>query len=292
MAEKTEDPKKQKTRRLLLATAAAVVVAGAVVVFMDEGGDVVVVVEGPSPVNPNKPKGDPFPEAKATATIKGRVVFVGGEFPKPDPEKVPISGEAHCEQAHPELPASENVVIDPATKGIGNVIVWVESETLASFVYPEAAKWFELDQKDCLYRPHVSCVITRQPIRVKNGDPIGHNVNYFSPAGLNAGANPDQPTGVDIPIKDGFARRDVMRFKCDKHTWMGAWMGVVPHRFFDVTDADGTFELPKILVGSGKWTIRAWWEPRSSEAKPTEASVEVTVEEGKTYTIEIPMNLD
>ena len=32
-------------------------------------------------------------------------------------------------------------------------------------------------------------------------------------------------------------------FKCDVHGWMNAYVGVLDHPFFAVTDADGTFEI-------------------------------------------------
>ena len=41
-----------------------------------------------------------------------------------------------------------------------------------------------------------------------------------------------------------FTAPEVMvRFMCNVHGWMAAYVGVVAHPFFAVTDDDGTFEL-------------------------------------------------
>ena len=51
---------------------------------------------------------------------------------------------------------------------------------------------------------------------------------------------------VEVPI----------RIKDDVHPWMGAWVAVLPHPFFAVTDGTGSFEIPGLPPG--KYTIEAW----------------------------------
>lgn len=51
---------------------------------------------------------------------------------------------------------------------------------------------------------------------------------------------------VEVPI----------RIKDDCHPWMGAWVAVLPHPFFAVTDGAGRFEIPGLPPG--KYTIEAW----------------------------------
>ena len=38
-------------------------------------------------------------------------------------------------------------------------------------------------------------------------------------------------------------------FKCDVHGWMNAYVGVLDHPFFAVTDEDGKFELKGLPPG-------------------------------------------
>ena len=47
-------------------------------------------------------------------------------------------------------------------------------------------------------------------------------------------------------------------FKCDVHGWMNAYVGVVEHPYFAVTDKDGKFSLKGLPPGT--YTIEAWHE--------------------------------
>ena len=38
-------------------------------------------------------------------------------------------------------------------------------------------------------------------------------------------------------------------FKCDVHGWMNAYVGVLDHPYFAVTDKDGKFELKDAAAG-------------------------------------------
>ena len=46
--------------------------------------------------------------------------------------------------------------------------------------------------------------------------------------------------------------------KCDLHSWMQGWLGVLAHPFFDVSKPDGTFTLKN--VPPGNYLIEAWHE--------------------------------
>ena len=46
--------------------------------------------------------------------------------------------------------------------------------------------------------------------------------------------------------------------KCNIHSWMHAYIGVVEHPYFAVTGADGTFEIPN--VPPGDYVVEAWQE--------------------------------
>jgi hypothetical protein len=47
-------------------------------------------------------------------------------------------------------------------------------------------------------------------------------------------------------------------FKCDVHGWMNAYVGVLTHPYYAVTDAGGTFTLKGLPPGT--YTIEAWHE--------------------------------
>jgi hypothetical protein len=45
---------------------------------------------------------------------------------------------------------------------------------------------------------------------------------------------------------------------CNVHGWMAAWVGVVAHPYYAVTDETGAFELKGVPPGT--YTIEAWHE--------------------------------
>ena len=56
-----------------------------------------------------------------------------------------------------------------------------------------------------------------------------------------------------------FTAKEVMvPFKCDVHGWMNAYVGVLDHPYYAVTDKDGKFELKSLPPGT--YTIEAWHE--------------------------------
>ena len=95
-----------------------------------------------------------------------------------------------------------------------------------------------------------------QPLIAINSDPIMHNV-HTKPEhqrGQNRGQPPGSPP-MDVKLR----RPEVMvEVRCDVHAWMKAWIGVVPHPFFGVTDLTGTFKLER--VPPGVHTLRIWHE--------------------------------
>jgi hypothetical protein len=69
----------------------------------------------------------------------------------------------------------------------------------------------------------------------------------------------------------------VMHLTCTSHSWMDAYVAVVPHAFAAVTDDNGTFTLAR--VPPGKYSIQIWHERYGKLSK----TVEVTA--GGTATI-------
>ncbi|MBK7931455.1 MAG: carboxypeptidase regulatory-like domain-containing protein [Bryobacterales bacterium] len=46
--------------------------------------------------------------------------------------------------------------------------------------------------------------------------------------------------------------------KCNVHSWMKSYIGVVAHPYYAVTAAGGAFELPNLPPGT--YTLTAWHE--------------------------------
>ena len=123
-----------------------------------------------------------------------------------------------------------------------------------TFDAPTAVVTF--DQKNCRYHPHVFGVQVNQPVEIVNSDPTLHNIHAL-PKG-NAEFNNGQPIqGMKMTHK--FTAKEVMvPFKCDVHGWMNAYVGVLDHPYFAVSDKDGKFSLKGLPPGT--YTIEAWHE--------------------------------
>jgi hypothetical protein len=67
-------------------------------------------------------------------------------------------------------------------------------------------------------------------------------------------------------------------FKCDVHGWMNAYVGVMDHPFFAVTDDNGGFEIPGLPAGT--YTVEAWHEKLGAISQ----SVTLTAKETKAVT--------
>ena len=50
----------------------------------------------------------------------------------------------------------------------------------------------------------------------------------------------------------------MMKFKCDIHQWMTAYVWVQNNDAFAVSDKDGKFEIDNVPVGT--WDVTAWHE--------------------------------
>ena len=65
----------------------------------------------------------------------------------------------------------------------------------------------------------------------------------------------------------------VMKFKCDVHPWMTAYVLVAGNPFFAVTGDDGSFKITG--VPAGKYTVEAWHERYGTK------TAEITVDADK-----------
>ena len=111
---------------------------------------------------------------------------------------------------------------------------------------------------------------TGQTIQVANSDPMLHNVHPTPKPGTgNKEANKAQlPKGpkLDFAFPD---EEMFLRFKCDVHPWMFAYMSVFDHPYHATTDKDGNFKISG--VPAGKYTLVA----HHRKAGTTETEVEV-----------------
>jgi plastocyanin len=112
-----------------------------------------------------------------------------------------------------------------------------------------------IQQKGCMYQPHVVAVRANQPLEVINEDPTSHNIHAI-PAN-NREWNKAEPPGAKID--EAFAREEIaIPVKCNVHPWMHSYVAVFKHPYFAVTGKDGSFNLESLPPGT--YTIEAWHE--------------------------------
>ena len=84
------------------------------------------------------------------------------------------------------------------------------------------------------------------------------------------------PAAVKEMVKTFDKEERMFKVKCDVHPWMGAYISVVSHPFFDVTTKDGKFEIKGLPAGS--YTIEAWHEKLGTQT----ANVTISGDEAQT----------
>jgi hypothetical protein len=113
--------------------------------------------------------------------------------------------------------------------------------------------------------------MVNQKFKIKNTDGFLHNV-HATPK-LNKEFNFAQPVKDQVNEKSFDTPEVMVRFKCDVHPWMFAYVGVVEHPFYAVTGKDGTFKISGLP--NGKYTIAAY-HPKTHGANPG-VTQEITV---------------
>ena len=189
-----------------------------------------------------------FAATASAAEISGKVKLTG----TPPPEKA-IPLDAACGTAAGRALTTRHYVVG-ADKGLANVFVYVKEG--AKPVPAPAGKGPVLDQSGCEYQPYVMGLQAGQHFDVRNSDSLMHNVHPLPIVAGNKEKNVAQM--VKGQVNDFiFEKPEVLlKFKCDVHPWMFAYVGVVEHPYFAVTDKDGSYKISGLPAG--EYTIEAF----------------------------------
>jgi len=183
--------------------------------------------------------------------VKGKVQFTGHS---PARKPVDMSSDPACVEAHHGKAFEVPIAVNP-NRTLADVFVYVKSG-LEGKKFPVPATPVTIDQKGCWFHPHVIGIQTGQVLSVTNSDPVTHNIHPL--AQINREWNHSQGAG-DTPLARKFVKPEVMiRVKCNIHSWMHAYIGVLDHPYFAVTGADGSFEIPNLPPGD--YVLEAWQE--------------------------------
>jgi hypothetical protein len=207
---------------------------------------------------------------KGTAQIVGRV-WISGTLP---PEASLAITDPFCGRLQTNPVTSRHYVVTSDGR-LADVFVYVK-RGLEGRQFPVSTNTPVLDNIKCFFEPYVLGVQASQKFAIKNSDPTLHNMHAM--ARSNREFNIALANGVTTTRS--FATPEVLvRIKCDLHPWMFAYLGVVAHPFFAVTDKDGVFVLPSNLP-PGTYTVAAF------HPKAGEQTREITIGDGEVQEVE------
>jgi hypothetical protein len=187
-------------------------------------------------------------QAITGSEIAGRIILKG----TPPPE-VNLPLDASCSRLG-KVKATTRFYLVDASGGLADVFVYIK-EGLQAKGDQEALPSVLLDQIDCQYVPYVLGLQTGQKLLVRNSDPTTHNVHPTPMIEGNKESSRNQPQGA-ANLEFIFTKPEVfVRFACNIHSWMYAYVGVVDHPFFAVSGQDGTFRIANVPPGT--YTIEA-----------------------------------
>lgn len=165
-----------------------------------------------------------------------------------------------------------------------NAFVWI-SKGLEGRAFARPTTPVVLDQKGCMFTPHVMGVMAWQELSIRNSDPVAHNTSNAS-ATANKRFNVTLGSAGATETKRFGKPEAGMRFACDVHPWMDAYIHVVENPHFMVTDSDGKFALGgsagAFSLPQGAYTVSVWTQTLGT------VSVPVTVVAGKLTEVNVP----
>lgn len=211
----------------------------------------------------------------AAGDITGTITLKG--TPPKEKDITPLKEDVNCGKLHSDMPTTHFYVVGPKGE-LADVVVSVQG--VAGKSTGPAAPAAKLDQKGCEYVPQILAVQTGQKIQVKNSDPVLHNIHDVpGPVAGNQEFNQAQaPSQPDLTFS--FSKpEEFLKFKCDVHPWMFAWVSIFDHPYFAISGKDGTFKIAN--VPAGKYTLQA------AHRKAGKATIEIEVKEGETK-VEFP----
>jgi hypothetical protein len=211
-------------------------------------------------------------EATVTGTIN-----VTGTIPML--RRLDMSADPVCIQLNVKPRLDDLLVKD---NKVQNAFVYLKSEFLNAHRFAAPDSDVVLVQRNCYFSPRVLGVRAGQSLQIINSDPTVHNVHptpKFNPE-WNQTHPPDAP-----PIVKTFSRAEVLiPFKDNQHPWEKAYVAVMAHPFFAVSDESGRFEIRGLPPGT--YTLVVWHE------RLGEQELEITVTPGEIRNADFTFDAD
>lgn len=202
--------------------------------------------------------------------ISGSITLKG--TPPPEKPITPLKDDPNCGKLHTDTPTTHHYVV--GSKGeLANAFITLKGPGIGGKSTGASAPPVVLDQKGCEYVPHVLALQTDQKLVAKNSDPVAHNV-HVSPiiAGNKEDNKMQVPNGPDLTFT--FQKPEMfLKVLCNVHSWMFAYVCVVDHPYYALSDKDGKYTIKN--VPDGKYTLEVYHRKAAPANAPVTKEIEV-----------------
>lgn len=212
----------------------------------------------PAPANDaSKPQVTYFKVDPSTAAeITGKVRYLGKA---PRPTTIDMSEDPACVSAHHGKAVDQSLVTGP-DHALANAFIYIKSG-LEGKTFEVPSEPVVIDQNGCWFHPRILGVQANQIVKIVNSDPVTHNIHPM--AEINREWNHSQGPG-DPALSRKFLKAEVMiPVKCNIHSWMRAYIGVLDHPYFSTSKEDGAFRIANLPPGT--YTVAIWQEKLGTE---------------------------
>ncbi|MCP5007038.1 MAG: hypothetical protein GY941_24305 [Planctomycetes bacterium] len=155
--------------------------------------------------------------------------------------------QATC--GHDNIP-SEALILS-ADNGVKNAVVSIQGISSGKKFSTDK---ISVDQKKCVFIPHVTLAPKGQAVDLLNSDDVMHNLHSYSMK--NTAFNEGVTGGGSLPKTFGYA--ETIKVTCDVHTWMTSWLIVQDNPYYELSDDNGNFKIEN--VPAGDYTLQVWQE--------------------------------
>jgi len=198
-------------------------------------------------------------------TITGMVVY-DGDPPTPKPlQRGANEAACHANPPNEKENYEEQWLVDPKTKGVKNVVIFLQPPQGKFFDIPEGQlkpKDVDIDQPRCAFLPRVFVLFpsfydkttgalkeTGQKLVIINDAPFEHNYNLITNSDENRGSNKMLKQGQSSILDTLQPQAKPVTIMCNIHSWMRAYGFILDHPYWAITKDDGAFTIENAPVG-------------------------------------------
>ena len=152
--------------------------------------------------------------------------------------------DPNCNPTGAPAPLSDQYVVHDGK--LANVFLSIQSTPQTP---PPAKTTIVIDQKNCVYTPHVVALQQGGTVEFHNSDEGMHNIETLPTVPGNQHLDTSQgPHGT--PRTATFPHPETMiPVRCAMHPWMTAYINVAPTPYFAISDTQGHFRIPNLPPG-------------------------------------------